>query len=144
MLFSLLKCYLDNDTALKVSQCVYCFTTSVSHGVENYFPRLWGMGISDTIFLHVTAAVMLLMVSSAVTLAVPYSIGRVIDIIYSYITQENMVQKLREFSLILLVVFIIGGLANFGRVYLMHTASEFHELFLYDLIIGGFNKDIDQ
>ena len=50
MLFSLLKHYLDTDTALKVSQSVYCFTTSVSHGVGNYFPRLWGTGISDAIF----------------------------------------------------------------------------------------------
>ena len=49
MLFSLLKHYLDTDTALKVSQSVYCFTTSISHGVENYFPRLWGTGISDAI-----------------------------------------------------------------------------------------------
>ena len=50
MLFSLLKHYLD--TALKVSQSVYCFTTSISHGVENYFPRPWGTGISDAIFSH--------------------------------------------------------------------------------------------
>ena len=53
MLFSLLKHHLDlniTDTALKVSQSLYCFTTSISHGVENYFPRLWGMGISDAIF----------------------------------------------------------------------------------------------
>ena len=50
MLFSLLKHYLDTDTALKVSQSVYCFTTSISHGVENYFSRLWGTGISDAIF----------------------------------------------------------------------------------------------
>ena len=50
MLFSLLKHYLDPDTALKVSQSMYCFTTSISHGVENYFPRLWGTGISDAIF----------------------------------------------------------------------------------------------
>ena len=51
MLFSLLKHYLDTDTALKVSQSVYCFTTSISHGVENYFRRLWGTGISDAIFV---------------------------------------------------------------------------------------------
>ena len=51
MLFSLVKHHLDTDTALKVSQSVYCFTTSISHGVENYFPRLWGTGISDAIFL---------------------------------------------------------------------------------------------
>ena len=47
MLFSLLKHYLDTDTALKVSQSVYCFTTSIFHGVDNYFPRLWG---TDAIF----------------------------------------------------------------------------------------------
>ena len=50
MLFSLLKHYLDTDTTLKLSQSVYCFTTSISHGVENYFPRLWGTGIFDAIF----------------------------------------------------------------------------------------------
>ena len=50
MLFSLLKHYLDTDTALKVSRSLYCFTTSISHGVENYFPRLWGTGISDAVF----------------------------------------------------------------------------------------------
>ena len=50
MLFSLLKHYLElyiTDTALKVSRPLYCFTTSICHGVENYFPRLWGMGSSD-------------------------------------------------------------------------------------------------
>ena len=51
MLFSLLKHYLDTDTALKVSHSVYCFTTSISHGVKNYFLRLWGMSISDAILL---------------------------------------------------------------------------------------------
>ena len=54
MLFSLLKHNLDlniTDTALKVSQSLYCFTTFISPGVENYFQRLWGMGISDTTFL---------------------------------------------------------------------------------------------
>ena len=53
MLFSLLKHHFDlniTDTALKVSRSLYCFTTSISHGVQNYFPRLWGTGISDAIF----------------------------------------------------------------------------------------------
>ena len=53
MLFSLLKHYLELyviDTALKVSQSFYCLTTSICHGVENYFPRLWGTGISDASF----------------------------------------------------------------------------------------------
>ena len=54
MLFFLLKHYLDlyiSDTALKLSQSLYCLTTSVCHNVENYFPRLWGTGISDAIFI---------------------------------------------------------------------------------------------
>ena len=53
MLFSLLKHYLDlyiSDSALKVSLSLYCFTTSICHGVENYFPRLWGTDICDAIF----------------------------------------------------------------------------------------------
>ena len=55
MLFSLLKHYLElfiTDTALKVPRSLYCFTTSVSHGAENYFPRLWGTDISDAIIMH--------------------------------------------------------------------------------------------
>ena len=57
MLFSLLKPHFDlniTDTALKVSRSLYCFTISISHGVENYFPRLWGTGISDAIFSGIT------------------------------------------------------------------------------------------
>ena len=57
MLFSLLKHYLElyiTETALKVSTSLYCFTTSIFHGVENYFPRLWGTGISDAIFYNVS------------------------------------------------------------------------------------------
>ena len=53
MLFSLFKHHLNlniTDTALKLSGFLYCFTTSIFHGVENYFPRLWGTGISDAIF----------------------------------------------------------------------------------------------
>ena len=53
MLFSplthYLECYITN-TALKVSRSLYCFTMSISDGVENYFPRLWGAGISDANF----------------------------------------------------------------------------------------------
>ena len=52
MLFSLLKHYLEvyvTDTARKVSRFLHCIITPVSHGGD--FPRLWGTGISDTIFL---------------------------------------------------------------------------------------------
>ena len=55
MLLSLLKHYLKlyvTDTALKVSRSLYFFTTSIFHGVENYFLGLWGMGIFDAIFVY--------------------------------------------------------------------------------------------
>ena len=54
MLFSLFKYNMEfhiTDTALKVSRSLYCFTTSISHGVENYFSRLWGTGISGAILI---------------------------------------------------------------------------------------------
>ena len=34
-----------NDTTLKVS-----FITFISHGIENYFPRVWGTDIPDAFF----------------------------------------------------------------------------------------------
>ena len=54
MLFSLLKHYLDlyiSDTMVNVSWSLCCFTTPISCGVENDFPRLWGTVISDAIFM---------------------------------------------------------------------------------------------
>ena len=42
--------YTALDTAPKVSRSLYCLTTSISHGVENYMPRLWGTGIFDAFF----------------------------------------------------------------------------------------------
>ena len=35
--------------ALKVSRSLYQVTDSVSHGVVNYFPGLWGTCISDAV-----------------------------------------------------------------------------------------------
>ena len=52
MLLSLLKHQLElyiTDRALKVSKSLYCFTTSIYHAIENYFPGLWDTGISDSI-----------------------------------------------------------------------------------------------
>ena len=45
-----------SDTALKVFRSLYYFTTSICHGVGNYFPRLWGTGISDAIFTVYTTS----------------------------------------------------------------------------------------
>ena len=44
------------DTALTVSQSLYCFTAFICYGVENRFSRLWGTGISDAIFIVIPLA----------------------------------------------------------------------------------------
>ena len=51
MLFSLLKHYFElyiTDTALKVSPFGYCFTTSISHGVEIISP---GCGVRASLMI---------------------------------------------------------------------------------------------
>ncbi len=83
-----------------------------------------------TLFLSIsfynTVGICLLFISSAVTISVPFALGKVIDIIYTSSQGEggNMMEKLRRLCGILTVVFICGALANFGRVYLMNTSGK--------------------
>ena len=59
---------------LKVSQSLYYFTTSISRGVENYFPRQWGTGISDAILqLNIEVKLNVLTISSTLKNFVPFS-----------------------------------------------------------------------
>lgn len=72
-------------------------------------------------------AVCLLLVSSTVTMAVPFSLGKVLDIIYTGSANiEEARGKLNRLCGILIGVFAVGACANFGRVYLMSTAGEFY------------------
>lgn len=85
--------------------------------------RLFGLAKSEKLVL--TAAVGCLLVSSAITMSVPFALGRILDIIFSRDEAGNIetMDKLRHFCFILSGVFVIGGLANFGRVYLFNSAS---------------------
>lgn len=70
------------------------------------------------------------MVSSAVTMAVPFSLGKVLDIIYS--SSNNLGEartKLNHLCGILVAVFMVGAVCNFGRVYIMSTAGKFSRIF---------------
>lgn len=71
-----------------------------------------------------TGAVGLLLISSGVSMAVPFCIGKVIDIIYTSAQEGNMKERLTSFCQIMIVVFIAGAIANFGRVYLMQTSGS--------------------
>jgi hypothetical protein len=55
-------------------------------------------------------------------MAVPFCLGRVIDIIYTA-DPHKMRENLTMLSAVLLGVFLVGGLCNFGRVYLMSVSG---------------------
>lgn len=67
----------------------------------------------------------LLLISSSVTMAIPFSLGKILDIIYNSSKDlEAARTKLNNLCGGLLVIFIIGALCNFGRVYIMSTAGN--------------------
>ncbi|XP_011168037.1 ATP-binding cassette sub-family B member 10, mitochondrial isoform X1 [Solenopsis invicta] len=68
-------------------------------------------------------AIALLLVSSSVTMAVPFCFGKVIDVVNT-VEKSDMKENLNRLTLALFVVFLIGGVSNFGRVYLMSTAGH--------------------
>ncbi|RXG61914.1 ATP-binding cassette sub-family B member 10, mitochondrial [Armadillidium vulgare] len=69
------------------------------------------------------AGIALLAFSSSITMAVPFALGHVIDVIYTADPVE-MKQNLKNVCLGLVGLFVTGGLANFGRVYLMNIAAQ--------------------
>lgn len=73
-----------------------------------------------------SAAIVCLIVSSSITMSVPFALGKILDIIFDKegADGEQALVKLKHFSSILLAVFVVGGLANFGRVYLFNSACE--------------------
>lgn len=68
-------------------------------------------------------AIAFLLVSSSVTMAVPFCFGKVIDVINT-MEKRNMKEELKKLTLALFVVFLIGGVSNFSRVYLMSAAGH--------------------
>lgn len=68
-------------------------------------------------------AIALLLVSSSVTMAVPFCFGKVIDVINTA-GKEKTKENLNQLTFALFVIFLIGGLSNFGRVYLMSSAGH--------------------
>uniref|UniRef100_A0A1E1X3S2 ATP-binding cassette sub-family B member 10, mitochondrial n=1 Tax=Amblyomma aureolatum TaxID=187763 RepID=A0A1E1X3S2_9ACAR len=70
------------------------------------------------------AAVILLFVSSSVMIAFPFCMGKVIDVIYTAPNHEELRESLGWICRLLMCVVVIGGVANFGRVYLMNTSAQ--------------------
>ncbi|KAA1470423.1 hypothetical protein DENSPDRAFT_836220 [Dentipellis sp. KUC8613] len=72
----------------------------------------------------ITLAMSLLLISSAVSLSIPFTVGRLIDFFTSPNPQIPYGLSLASASAILLLVFSIGGAANAGRSYLMRMSGE--------------------
>lgn len=66
----------------------------------------------------------LLVISSSVTMAVPFFIGKLIDFIQSSEDREKMKEKLKTVTLAMTGVFVVGALANFGRVYIIQSTGQ--------------------
>ena len=72
---------------------------------------------------RIGCAVTLLFLSSSVTMSVPYFLGKIIDMLQTY-KHEELHHRLKQMTLVLVGIFGIGALANFGRVYLILTTSQ--------------------
>ncbi|RUS32575.1 LOW QUALITY PROTEIN: ATP-binding cassette sub-family B member 10, mitochondrial [Jimgerdemannia flammicorona] len=72
----------------------------------------------------ITAAIALLIISSAITMSVPFSMGKIIDIVTNPSTTTFMGLTLPQFFMILSGVFVAGALANTGRVVIFRVAGE--------------------
>lgn len=81
--------------------------------------RLFSLAKNEKWYLY--GAIGCLVVSSVVTLGVPRAIGKLMDMI---VLDDFPKDKLHAFCIALFGIFVIGGLANFGRIYLMNSASK--------------------
>lgn len=59
-------------------------------------------------------------------MAVPFCLGKLIDMIYNELTseQKDLKKKLQDVYKVLVAIFLLGALANFGRVYLMQISGK--------------------
>lgn len=76
-------------------------------------PEKWNLG----------CAVAFLLVSSSVTMTIPFSLGKVLDIIYEQSDSSEARQKLNKVCGVLLGIFLLGAICNYGRIYFMSTAG---------------------
>lgn len=82
-------------------------------------------------FFFLSGAIGLLLISSAVTISVPFAMGKVIDTIYK--SSDDSVKMMTDLSLlckVLILVFICGAAANFGRIFLMETSGKWRRDYL--------------
>ena len=104
------------------------------------------------------AAVGLLVISSSITMSIPFALGKVIDIIYSMdqiktrghvesvgvpdSERDVIMLNLKKVCVVLIGMFTIGALANFGRVYLMRMVSARMAARIRNLVYSSIGRKI--
>lgn len=116
---SILRCH--RTDALKIKNLKSSLQLSATRKKPSEFKNLVVLAVPEKWRLF--GAIAFLMISSAVTMAVPFCLGKLIDIIYTS-DKKKMKENLNQLCIILLGVFIIGGLCNFCRVYLTSTTGH--------------------
>lgn len=96
------------------------------------FIRFISLCVKCSYKCYLLGAICLLVVSSAVTMAVPFCLGKVIDLMYTS-DPVKMRDNLNTLCLTLVGIFLLGGLCNFGRVYLMSISGLYIVFHLYNL-----------
>lgn len=57
-------------------------------------------------------------------MAVPFSLGKILDIIYNSTNDKDVARKkLNQVGGILVAMFVVGALCNFGRIYIMSVSG---------------------
>ncbi|KPU75251.1 uncharacterized protein Dana_GF21456, isoform B [Drosophila ananassae] len=89
---------------------------------RSHYGRLLSLTKSEKWVL--TAGILCLIVSSAITMSVPMFLGKVIDVVFNKSGMDSAaIARLGEYSLMLFGIFVLGGFANFARVYLFGNAA---------------------
>lgn len=66
-------------------------------------------------------------------MSVPMFLGKVIDVVFNKSGMDSAaIARLGEYSLMLFGIFVLGGFANFARVYLFGNAGTFELISLQD------------
>jgi len=125
------KLLLNNNKKLNISQLLTRNRTFFNRTKANDLPkgkvsysgirRLLGLAKPEK--WRLVGAMVLLIVSSGVTMIVPFFIGKLIDFIQNG-DKETLKDNLKKIALWMTVVFIIGAIANFGRVYIIQSTGQ--------------------
>lgn len=121
VIFKPLWRYNSTNTAQTVGQKRYVKLPLERKTAVQEMKRIIGLAKPER--WKLTGAICLLLVSSTVTMAVPFALGKIIDIIYTK-DPVQMKQNLNTLCATLLCVFLVGSLCNFGRVYLMNVSGQ--------------------